>query len=75
MHNNKYYTVIRLHRDDIQCLLERQGKLTDATKKKIQALTDEDMEVIAGRMSEGLMESMWFWDSLDEAIDDYIDEG
>jgi hypothetical protein len=72
MHNDGFFTVIRLHRDDIHELLERQGELTEATRKQIAALTDEAMEIIAGRVAEGMMESMEFWDSLEAAIDDFI---
>jgi hypothetical protein len=72
MHKDGFFTVIRLHREDIQDLLERQGALTEATRQQITALPDDAMEIIAERVGEGMMEGMGFWDALEAAIDDFI---
>ena len=72
MDDNTYYTIMRVHRDDITSLLEQQGKLTKATKQQIQALKDGDMKVIAERMHDGLM--YCFWEVLEEAVEGYIDK-
>jgi hypothetical protein len=72
MQKDGFFTVIRLHRDDIRELLERQGQLTGATAQQIAVLPDAEMEIIAERVAEGMMEGMGFWDALEAAIDDFI---
>jgi hypothetical protein len=50
-----FFTVTRLHRDDIKSLYERQGRLTRATARRVEALTDEQMWRIAEDTAEGSM--------------------
>lgn len=51
---NKYFTVLRIHRDDFAS----QGFDGDS-------LTDEQMEDIADKMGEGFCESGDYWSSID----------
>lgn len=54
-----FFTVLRVHRDDLK---ERGFKNADK-------LTDEQMEIIAANMADGIMESSAFWDALEASAE------
>lgn len=59
----EFFDVIRVHREDLM----HQGMSKDVADK----LTDPDMQRIADKISDGIMESGVFWDSVDNIVEDY----
>ena len=57
MTNDTFYVVTRLHKDDIRELFPHHAK-------KIDSLTDEDMEDIARKLEECLVGYGGYWDAL-----------
>lgn len=55
--DNQFFNVIRVHRDDLVGYLG---------KEKAAALTDDEMENIASRLSDGIMETGAFWEGVEQ---------
>jgi hypothetical protein len=60
----EFFSVLRVHRDDLK------GRDYD----KAGELSDKDMEGIASRIGDGIMESGAYWSSVDSVIDRLKDE-
>ena len=74
MKKKEYFVVLRLSRDDIiQTYLDPDDRMDEGLRKRIESLSDEEMQHIADRLGECLM--TWYWDSVRACTENDILEG
>ena len=60
----KYYTITRLHKDDIINSFECEPEKTkNAVKKKVKTMTDTEMKYLADKLKDDYVDQL-FWQSL-----------
>ena len=67
-----FFNVVRLHRDDILMKLDEgfDGVATEAQKQRVRDLTDDEMEHLASRIGDTLMDGGDFWMAIEFFLDD-----
>jgi hypothetical protein len=75
MNEQEYYQIpcMRISKEDIMNICrDKNNKLSKKVKKVIDDLTPEQMQELANKMQEPMMQN--YWDALEEALEDFLDD-
>ena len=72
MKSERFYPITWLHKDDLRQLFRdrRHGKLPAKIRRKIDALSDADMEYLASKLANALCDCC-YWEALEAIFDAY----